>query len=61
MVERPLPVHDRLVLIDYALVLIDRLLSVEEHLTSIEQFFLVHAQIWNPAGEHFFDVADVFG
>lgn len=54
MVEQPLPVHARLVLLDYALALIERLLPVDEHLTLIEQLFLVHAQIWYPAGEHFF-------
>lgn len=54
--------YARLVSIDHAhLALIERLLPVDEHLTSMKQLFLVHAQMWHPAGEQFFDVADVFG
>lgn len=52
MVEQPLPVYARLVSIDHAhLALIERLLLVDEHLTSMEELFLVHAQMWHPAGE----------
>lgn len=45
-------VYARLVSIDHAhLALIERLLLVDKHLTSMEQLFLVHAQMWHPAGE----------